>query len=149
MTKQWGTPTWYFLHTLVEKIREESYIKHKNRIITFIKNICVNLPCGFCSDHAKLYVRNLNNAMVPTKEHLKKFLFAFHNEVNKRTHKPYFTNYNRYQNANLSKMFEYFRYWYCQSSSLSKKFADATKRKRIVKNIGNYLLQHEKDFIWV
>ncbi len=148
MTKQWGTPTWYFLHTLAEKIKEETYIKHRDTIISFIKNTCNNLPCGYCSDHAKLYVRNLNSKNVPTKEHLKQFLFAFHNDVNKKTNRAYFSNYNRYETANLSKMFEYFRYWYCQSSALSKKFADSRRRKRIVKSFGDYLLQHQVDFIW-
>ena len=148
MTKQWGPPTWYFFHTLAEKIRPEFYTKHRDVIISFIHNTCIHLPCGFCSQHAKTYIRTLNYKSAPTKEHLKRFLFNFHNNINKITHKPPFSNYDRYKKGDLSKIYEYFRYWYCQSSSLSKRFADTRKRKLLVKQIGDYLLQHKTDFIW-
>jgi len=35
MTSTWGPPTWTFLHTLAEKVKEGSYNEIRNNLILF------------------------------------------------------------------------------------------------------------------
>ena len=52
MSKRWGTPTWYFLHTLVEKIDEHYYNVISNSVTNILVDLLKNLPCPYCKDHA-------------------------------------------------------------------------------------------------
>ena len=97
MTKKWGPATWYLLHTVCEKVDEEFYKKNNKEIISLLKGICQNLPCGACSKHAREEIKKLTPKSAPTKELIKSFFFHFHNSVNKRLHKPMFTNYDMYK----------------------------------------------------
>lgn len=108
----WGEPTWFLFHTLAEKIKEEYYNNLKTELIGFIKNICSNLPCPDCAQHATRYVNGVNFSAINTKEQLKVFFYTFHNEVNKR--KDYeifkFPDIDKYKNAvtiNIIKNFFY------------------------------------------
>ena len=44
MSKRWGTPTSYFLHTLPEKIYDDCYVKMKTDVIIIIETILIKLP---------------------------------------------------------------------------------------------------------
>ena len=44
MTKVWGPCTWFLFHTLAEKIKEEEFTDAKHKLLSFIANICNNLP---------------------------------------------------------------------------------------------------------
>ena len=43
MSKSWGTPTWYFFHTLAEKIKENEYDGIKGEVLSYIKNMDYHL----------------------------------------------------------------------------------------------------------
>lgn len=86
----WGRPTWFFLHTLVEKVHEEHFDILKPQLCDFIIQICHNLPCPICAKHAREYMNNVNLNNITTKQNLKKMLFDFHNTVNKRKGYPQF-----------------------------------------------------------
>jgi hypothetical protein len=81
---QWGPPTWIFLHTLAEKIKEESFVSMRNSLIHNIIQICNFLPCPDCAQHAKEFWKKVNFATIKTKADLKNVLFVFHNAVNRR-----------------------------------------------------------------
>jgi hypothetical protein len=81
---RWGPSTWFLFHTLAEKIKEENFDNLKNELLDLIKNICMNLPCPNCSNHATQYIQNLNYVSIRSKNDLKMFLFNFHNDVNRR-----------------------------------------------------------------
>ena len=86
----WGPPTWVFLHTLCEKIKDESFPIIGNSLISFIINICNNLPCPECSQHSKLFWSKVNKNNIKHKVDLINILFVFHNVVNKRkTYVPF------------------------------------------------------------
>lgn len=86
----WGPPTWVFLHTLCEKIKDESFPIIGNSLISFIINICNNLPCPDCSQHSKLFWSKVNKNNIKHKVDLINILFVFHNVVNKRkTYAPF------------------------------------------------------------
>ena len=87
---QWGPPTWALLHTLSEKIKESSYgIMGKNLILIIIQ-ICNNLPCPTCAQHAKEFWSKVNINNLKTKTDLINLLYVFHNMVNKRNNSPAF-----------------------------------------------------------
>ena len=85
---EWGNITWYLLHSLAEKIKEETFINSKPLIIQLIKGICRNLPCPDCSQHATHLVNTANLDRINNKNELKSFLLEFHNRVNRKLGKP-------------------------------------------------------------
>ena len=88
MSKSWGTPTWYFFHTLAEKIKENEYDGIKKDVLLHIKNICSVLPCPDCRLHATHILNSYRfYHIIKSKNEFKKFLFEFHNLVNSRTGK--------------------------------------------------------------
>lgn len=86
----WGPPTWTFLHTMAEKIREDAFAELGGQLITMCVQICAHLPCPECAAHARSFWRNVNAKNVKSKIDLIHILFVFHNAVNKRKGVPAF-----------------------------------------------------------
>jgi hypothetical protein len=87
---KWGEPTWFLLHTLSVKIKDDDFLRIRQELLHNIYSICTNLPCPTCSDHAKKYLDGINFNAIQTKEDLKKMLHSFHNSVNQRKGYPFF-----------------------------------------------------------
>ena len=81
---KWGPAVWFALHTLAEKVKEESFSKIREPLLKWIYNICTHLPCPDCSMHAKSYLDAVNFNTILCKQDLKRMLFDFHNSVNLR-----------------------------------------------------------------
>jgi len=86
----WGPPTWIFLHTLAAKIKEDSFPIIGHYLILLIIQICYNLPCSECSQHAKQFWNKVKTGNIKNKTDLINLLFVFHNIVNKRKRLPPF-----------------------------------------------------------
>ena len=86
----WGPPTWLFMHTLAEKIKEDSFPVIGSQLILILIQICNNLPCPECAIHAKQFWSKVKTANIKTKTDLINLLFVFHNIVNKRKRFPPF-----------------------------------------------------------
>lgn len=80
----WGPPTWVFMHTLAEKVKEESFPIIGPQLIAVLTQISANLPCPECATHAKMFWANVKTHNIKTKQDLVNLLFVFHNSVNKR-----------------------------------------------------------------
>jgi len=80
----WGRPMWTFLHTIVEKIKDEHFLRLRSEILKNIYMICTNLPCPDCSMHAKNYLNGQNFNALQNKSQLKTMIYEFHNSVNLR-----------------------------------------------------------------
>jgi len=80
----WGPSTWIFMHTLAEKIKESSFPLIGPKLILVLIQICNNLPCPECAQHAKEFWRKVKVSNIKTKQDLINLLFVFHNTVNKR-----------------------------------------------------------------
>jgi hypothetical protein len=104
---QWGPPTWIFIHTLAEKIKESSFPIIGPHVILLILQICNNLPCPDCAQHAKQFWSNVKLANIKTKTDLINVLFVFHNTVNKRKFLPAF-KYNNLQYYNSTSIIQTF-----------------------------------------
>lgn len=100
MTKQWGPITWFFLHTFSEKIHENAFEKNKIIYLNLLYNLCTNLPCPMCSNHAKIYLISNNFKNINNKNELRIFFWNFHNNVNMRLNK-------KYQNISILKIYFY------------------------------------------
>lgn len=80
----WGPSTWIFMHTLAAKIKESSFQTIGPNLVFVLIQICNNLPCPECAQHAKQFWAKVKTANIKTKTDLINLLFVFHNMVNKR-----------------------------------------------------------------
>jgi hypothetical protein len=80
----WGPCTWVFMHTLAAKIKEDSFSLIGPNLILILIQICYNLPCPECSQHAKQFWSKVKTSNIKNKTDLINLLFVFHNVVNKR-----------------------------------------------------------------
>jgi len=87
---QWGPPTWIFMHTIAEKIKDSSFPLIGKQLIQVLINICNNLPCPDCTTHAKQFWAKVNIQNLKSREDLINLLYVFHNTVNKRKSQPMF-----------------------------------------------------------
>lgn len=81
---KWGEPTWYLLHCLAEKVKEEAFESIRVDLLNLIFTICSNLPCPDCANHASEYLNTINYKNIQTKQQLKNMLYHFHNTVNSK-----------------------------------------------------------------
>lgn len=147
MVNYWGPPTWIFFHSFIECINPDFYKQNISTIISIIKSICFMLPCPFCVKDAKQAMKSLNNNHVPTKEHMKQFLFNFHNSVNDRLRKPRFTNYTKYKYARFNNIINNFLQSF-KTPAFSKRFTEQLQRKKLKKRITKFIYNNTSQFIW-
>lgn len=78
----WGNLTWRFFHTLADKVDENKFINIRRDLINIVLNICNNLPCPDCSEHAGKLLKKAYIEKIVNKNDFKEFLRQFHNIVN-------------------------------------------------------------------
>jgi len=141
----WGAPTWFLLHTLAEKVKEEHFDRIKIDLYRSIYTICTNLPCPDCSNHAKEYLDSINFALLKTKQDLKNMLFVFHNIVNQRKGQPIYNKEemeNTYPKAVTVNIINNFLFYFSDKSRSPKLMAGDLYRSRITANIKEWLTQN-------
>ena len=106
----WGPSTWFFMHTLAAKIKESSFSLIGPNLIMHLIQICNNLPCPECSEHAKHFWSKVKTSNINNKTDLINLLFVFHNMVNKRKQIKAFKyeNLKYYENKNLIETYNSF-----------------------------------------
>jgi Erv1 / Alr family len=106
----WGASTWKFIHTFIEKLKDEDFDELGLEIFNLIKNLCYNLPCPDCTQHATKFINNVNVNTLLSKQDLKNLFYLFHNIVNKRKNKPQFKyeNLEVYKKYNLQSVYNDF-----------------------------------------
>lgn len=140
---KWGEPIWFLFHTLAEKIKQEHFQSKKYELIELVKNICANLPCPKCCDHATAYMKRLNLESIKTKRDLKDFLYKFHNEVNQRKNFPDFPHEEldaKYKGANTVSVINYFIGIYKEKSGSVQMIATEMTRMRILRITQQWLI---------
>jgi hypothetical protein len=111
-TKSWGPVTWIMLHTLSEKLNSND-VDFNNKFKEFkhlIHQLVSNLPCPLCTRHSINYFKKNNFNNVKHNE-LKKYLFDFHNDVNKNLGKQLFKHEDlddTYKNNNIFQVMNHF-----------------------------------------
>ena len=131
----WGPNIWFFLHGLAEKINQEKFFHIKPNIIEIIKIVCLNLPCPECSKDATSILNKTNFNTLNNKEDLKKFIFNFHNHVNKKIGNPIFLYENldeKYSKINIFVAFKNLTYIFNKNSNNPKLMQNAMIRQHSI-----------------
>lgn len=146
----WGEPIWFFFHTMTVKVKEESFLLVKTKLLEFIYSICVNLPCPICSEHAKEYLKNVNFLAIQTKEQLINLLHQFHNTVNARKNYPVFPREEvdaKYSLAITANIFQNFLFVYRDKHNYNaKNITSDFIRSRLIYNLKDWYSQNMHHF---
>lgn len=132
---KWGPPTWFFLHSMAQKVKPEYFSTIRNGLLEQINAICRNLPCPDCSTHAAHYLDNSNFNRIQTKQQLIDFLFDFHNVVNARKGLPAFSReelIDKYSKAVTVNIVNYFMLHFLDKSNSIRMISNDFYRQRMV-----------------
>tara|TARA_B100000902_G_scaffold387330_1_gene431257 strand:+ start:3518 stop:3973 length:456 start_codon:yes stop_codon:yes gene_type:complete len=139
--KIWGNITWYLFHTLSYKLKYDNEENIKN-LFKIIKDICNNLPCVICKNHANVFLSRVNYNNLKTKENLINLMFIFHNEVNEKNNTSIFTKNQHddlYKKANTSLIIKYFiKIWSFKEGYIGVKQNNFSK-ELCLKNFKSYI----------
>ncbi len=144
---QWGPPTWTMFHTLIEKLKDESYELIAPQLFSNIYRICCFLPCPECSQHAKEALSKIDIKKLKTKDDFKNIFYVFHNFVNKRKKKPLY-NYelmNKYSTLNLVNVVNQFLPVYNTRGNM-KLLTESFQRNMVVKDFKMWLAKNYSHF---
>lgn len=144
----WGNITWKFLHTILEKIKEEEYNNEREKLLYFVKKICNNLPCPDCQSHANTFMKRVKITHVSTKEEFKYLLFNFHNEVNKKLKKSIQeqTILDEYKENKLLPVISTFIKIFSRPMASNRLMMDSMNRNIFMKELLGYLRINIKKF---
>lgn len=107
LPKDWATSLWYFFHVLSNKIKPESFQLIRVELLEVLENICNNLRCNRCKEHAFEYLKDNNFLLIQNVDQLKLFFFNFHNNINSKINKELFSlenlesKYNEFKFYNI------------------------------------------------
>jgi len=143
----WGPPIWKFFHSLVENIKDEHFNDVGFPCFNIIKQICKNLPCPDCSNHATQFLSSIRFQHIKTKNDFKHLIYIFHNVVNKKKNKPLFnvSDLNIYNKTNIIQQFNNFVASY-KTRGQMKLMADGFARDITVKSVKKFLMDNTKYF---
>lgn len=139
---KWGEPVWFFFHTLAEKVKPESFLIIRMELLHLISDICKNLPCPTCSQHATDYLASTNFNIIQTKDQLIDFFYTFHNSVNQRKGVALFPREllrEKYSRANISNIINHFLFHFIDKSHSIRMIADDFHRHRLVQELKRWL----------
>lgn len=136
--KDWGNISWILMHSLAQKVTENKFINCKQILIRIIFDICSNLPCPDCREHAIKLLKTSNIHKISNKKQLISFLCEFHNIVNKKLKKP--TKRieeveKQYSTAKLNMIVSIFFKVYNSVIYNEKMLADSFRRKIFLKKL--------------
>ena len=149
---RWGPPIWIFLHTLAEKIKNETdFMTIKADLIYFLTQICKNLPCPTCSAHSSLLLKQLNFQTVNSKDDFKNILFLLHNAVNKSKKKPAFNISELSLQYENNKLFDTYNNFIAvfQTKGNMNLLTDSFQRKILINRLNTWLKLNFAKFIVV
>lgn len=149
MTKTWGKHFWLFMHSFAECISEKCYNENKMIICNIYTKICNNLPCPDCTKHATKYIKGkMNPTRIPSKEALQRFLYTFHNDVNKRLRKPQFTDFQMYEKANLEIIYKNFEFYFLKNYTPYSGFHNVLHKKNVILHLRDFLKENKNEIRW-
>jgi len=151
MLEAWAHPTWLFFHSLAEKINEDFLKKNTLDVLNMIKNICVNLPCPTCSEHAKNYMKHITPDHINSRDKIRLMFLNFHNSVNARTGKQTFSagGLVKYRLGRFDIIYVHFITSFTKkfnSTLLAGRFSRNSKRKQLGNNLNAWFKRYWEFF---
>lgn len=106
MTKIWGPPTWFMLHTISFNYPNNPTPEEKIRYKNFILNLRYVLPCKYCRMNLTNNLKKMPLTMkdLENRETFSRFIYELHEMVNKMLNKKSGLSY-----ADVRERFEHFR----------------------------------------
>jgi hypothetical protein len=135
------------LHCLVLKIKDDA--NNIEEIKTLITSICDNLPCPYCSSHARATIQKSNFSKINDILSLRVFVFQLHNNVNERLKKPkmeYSEHLERYKNVKLVDVINTFIKAYNNNSGTTMMLYSFHK-KQVIIQLRTYFKNHASLYI--
>ena len=132
------------MHSLAQKVTENKFINCKEILIRIIFDICNNLPCPDCREHAINLLKTSNIHKITTKKQLISFLCEFHNIINKKLKKPTKNIEEvekQYSTAKLNIIVSIFFKVYNSVIYNEKMLADSFRRKIFLKKLFEDLIK--------
>ena len=144
----WGQPTWFLLHTLAEKVNNETFFEIRSGLLNIIYIIVTMLPCPICAAHGKTFLDGINFNTIITKENLKYMLFDFHNLVNSKKHFTTFLypDLVKYDTAITNNIIQNFMFHFTKNSGSIRLIADDLYRKRMTVQLKQWFNENIKYF---
>ena len=143
----WGPPTWIFMHTLAEKIKEDQFDIIGLQMISHIRQICFNLPCPDCAEHSKVFWSNVKIENIKNKTDLINLLYVFHNCVNKRkNYGPFkYDSLNVYKTQSVVNTFNQFARNFNTKGNM-KLLTESFHRGRLLTSLKSWLMANISNF---
>jgi hypothetical protein len=144
---QWGPPTWIFMHTLAEKVKEDQFPVIGQQLIANIMQICFNLPCPDCAEHSRTFWSKVKVGNIRSKTDLINLLYVFHNCVNKRKNYGPFKHESLavYKSTNMVNAFNRFAQNFNTKGNM-KLLTDSFHRGRLLTSLRGWLMTNIKSF---
>ncbi len=146
---KWGAPTWFLLHTLAEKVKDDQFLRIRKELLDVIVKICNNLPCPDCANHATQYLNGINFNAITTKTSLKDMIYQFHNTINKKKGFAQF-NYldlnDKYSKANTVNIIQNFMHFYEQKSYGLRVGTTSFHRSNVTANLKQWFMNNIQCF---
>ena len=144
----WGPPIWALFHTMIEKVKEESFKTLGPQMFNLIKQICQYLPCPDCANHATIFLNKVNAKTILTKTNFKMMLFTFHNVVNKQKGYPIYNSVDleKYSNYKLPEVFQAFAQTYNKKVGNLKLMTESLGRTRTLVFVSEWFKQNHLQF---
>ena len=146
---KWGQPTWFLFHMLAEKVKEDRFMEIRNDLFRLICDICKNLPCPNCAEHATEYLSKIDIRTIENKTQFKDLFFTFHNTVNRRKNYYLFNRLEldeKYSKAKSGPILNYFLYYFTDSHKNVRLISEDMYRQKMATQIKNWLIQHQEYF---
>lgn len=146
----WGTFTWILLHWMSQQIKEEYFASERSRLIKIVEDICGNLPCPTCREHALLYIKRIPLANIKIKNDLINYIYHFHNSVNIRGKKQYepFTIMEKYKKVNFSLLIDSWNARFVYGNGIQRNdFMAKNRLSTLKKDINTYFKENSHKFL--
>lgn len=149
MTTEWGNACWDLFHATTVNLKEKD--KHLiPEILCLIYNICNNLPCPTCTEHAIYTFKYLKRERIKTKENLINCIWQFHNKVNERTNKPFYSREKHdilYKNKPFGNVLKRWVSIMTSSWGGNGNILYSFSRKIMVKKVVEFYKKHKNSFM--
>lgn len=120
----WGPPLWHFLHTISFNYPVNPTKEDKKNYKSFVKYLSKILPCGKCRINFKHNFKKvpLRDQDLENRDAFSRWIFRFHNEVNKATGKVQEPSY-----TDIRERYEFYRAKCSRKKPRSSKYEPGCK----------------------
>jgi hypothetical protein len=146
----WGTFTWILFHWMSQQIKEEYFASERNQLVKFVVEICRNLPCPSCREHAQQYLKSVPIIHINNKNDFINYIYHFHNSVNIRGKKGYqpYSIMEKYEKVNFSLLIASWNARFVYGNDIQRNDFMAKKRLSALKReVNTYFTENAHKFL--